>query len=100
VLINLLTNAIHAMPDGGTLRLGLRSADGKVVLSVTDTGQGIPHDHLPKIFDAFFTTKETGKGTGLGLSVVKRIIEEHHGSIVVDSEPGRGTTFTIHLPLS
>jgi PAS domain S-box-containing protein len=100
VLINLITNAIHAMPDGGNIRISLRSVDGKAVLSVADTGQGIAPDHLPKIFDAFFTTKETGKGTGLGLSVVKRIIEEHQGSIAVDSKPGRGTTFTVHLPLS
>jgi len=100
VLINLITNGIHAMPGGGSIRISLRSADGKAVLSVADTGQGIAPDHLPKIFDEFFTTKETGKGTGLGLSVVKRIIEEHHGSLVVDSELGRGTTFTVHLRLS
>lgn len=96
----LIVNAIHAMPDGGTLHLGLKSTDGKAVLSVGDTGHGIAKDHLAQIFDAFFTTKEKGKGTGLGLSVVKRIIDEHQGSIAVDSAPGRGTTFTIQLPLS
>ncbi len=99
VLINLIVNAIHAMPDGGTIRLGLTPTDKEAVLTVTDTGKGIAKDHVSKIFDAFFTTKEAGKGTGLGLSVVKGIIDEHGGSIAVESEPGRGTTFTIHLPL-
>ena len=71
-----------------------------VKLTVADTGHGIPKEVVNKIFDPFFTTKEFGKGTGLGLTVVKGIIEEHHGSIAVDSEEGKGTTFTILLPTS
>jgi signal transduction histidine kinase len=70
-----------------------------VRLTVADTGHGIPQDVVDKIFDPFFTTKEFGKGTGLGLTVVKGIIEEHHGTIAVESEAGTGTTFTIDLPV-
>ncbi len=99
VLINLVMNAIHAMPDGGTLRIALSPGNGRVLLAVSDTGQGIPKDVIAKIFDPFFTTKEFGKGTGLGLTVVKGIIEEHQGSITVESEPDHGTTFTISLPI-
>ncbi len=99
VFLNLIMNAIHAMPDGGTLRVEGTQVNGNVRLSLADTGHGIPTEHLPRIFDPFFTTKETGKGTGLGLTVVKGIIEEHGGTITVKSEPGRGTTFTIILPL-
>jgi PAS domain S-box-containing protein len=99
VLLNLVINAIHAMPDGGTLRLGVTQADGNAVLTVADTGCGIPKQDLPKIFDPFFTTKEIGKGTGLGLTVVHGIIQEHGGAITVESEPDLGTTFRITLPL-
>lgn len=98
VLLNLFLNALHAMEEGGTLRIGAHPLQGEVRLSVSDTGQGIPPEHLTKIFEPFFTTKEVGKGTGLGLSVVTGILQEHHGAIAVESEPGRGTTFTITLP--
>jgi PAS domain S-box-containing protein len=98
VLINLVMNAVHAMPQGGTLRMGLGSEKGMVRLTVSDTGHGIPNEVVKKIFDPFFTTKEFGKGTGLGLTVVKGIIEEHQGTITVESEEGKGTTFTIVLP--
>jgi PAS domain S-box-containing protein len=98
VLINLIMNAIHAMPEGGTLRLELNQERDMVKLTVSDTGHGIPKEAVNKIFEPFFTTKEFGKGTGLGLTVVKGIIEEHHGSIAVDSAEGKGTTFTILLP--
>lgn len=100
VLINLIMNAVHAMPDGGTLRVDLAQEKDMVKLTVADTGHGIPRDVVKKVFDPFFTTKEFGKGTGLGLTVVKGIIEEHQGSIVVESEEGKGTTFTIRLPRS
>ena len=100
VMINLIMNALHAMPDGGMLRITLGSEGGMAKLTVSDTGHGIPDDVVSKIFDPFFTTKEFGKGTGLGLTVVKGIIEEHHGSIEVESEPGKGTTFTVLLPKS
>ncbi|MBA5868228.1 MAG: PAS domain S-box protein [Nitrospira sp. CR1.3] len=100
VLINLIMNAIHAMPDGGILRIGLAPAKKAVTLTVADTGQGMPAEVVNRIFEPFFTTKEFGKGTGLGLTVVKGIIEEHQGSITVESEQGKGTTFTILLPKS
>ena len=100
VVINLVMNALHAMPDGGSLRIGLAPQNGMVKLTVGDTGHGIPSEALPRIFEPFFTTKEFGKGTGLGLTVVKGIIEEHQGTITVDSEEGKGTTFTISLPKS
>jgi signal transduction histidine kinase len=98
VLINLVANAIHAMPEGGTLRVGLSQDKDKVKLTVGDSGHGIPQEVLPKIFEPFFTTKEFGKVTGLGLTVVKGIIEEHQGTITVESEEGKGTKFTILLP--
>ncbi len=101
VFINLVMNAIHAMqPGGGTLRVGLAQDHDMVKLTVADTGHGIPEEALPQIFEPFYTTKEFGKGTGLGLTVVKGIIEEHQGSITVESEEGNGTTFTIFLPKS
>ena len=100
VLINLVMNAVHAMPQGGTLRVGLEREKDMAKLTVSDSGHGIPKEVVGKIFDPFFTTKEFGKGTGLGLTVVKGIIEEHRGTIAVDSEEGRGSTFTVHLPLS
>ncbi|MBH0193876.1 MAG: PAS domain S-box protein, partial [Nitrospira sp.] len=100
VMINLIMNALHAMEDGGTLRVGLEEEQDGIKLTVGDSGHGIPRDVLPKIFEPFYTTKEFGKGTGLGLTVVKGIIEEHQGSITVDSEEGRGTRFTIVLPKS
>lgn len=99
VLINLIMNAIHAMPTGGTLRLALAPDRGMVKLTVADTGQGMPRDVIAKIFDPFFTTKEFGKGTGLGLTVVKGLIEEHNGTIMVESEPEKGTVFTLCLPI-
>jgi PAS domain S-box-containing protein len=100
VLINLIMNALHAMPEGGALRIGLAPEPEKrmVKLTVGDTGHGIPQEVIEKIFDPFFTTKEFGKGTGLGLTVVKRIVEEHQGAITVESEEGKGTMVTILLP--
>jgi signal transduction histidine kinase len=98
VFLNLLINAVHAMPDGGALRISLERADGHAQAVIADTGHGIPKEDLPKIFQPFFTTKEAGKGTGLGLTVVHNIVEEHGGTITVESEPGQGATFTITLP--
>ncbi len=98
VFLNLFINAIHAMPEGGTLRILLERTNSHVKAVVADTGQGISKDDLPKIFHPFFTTKEAGQGTGLGLTVVHGIIQEHGGSITVESEPGQGTTFTVTLP--
>ena len=99
VLINLVMNAIHAMPEGGTLRLALAPDRDMVALTIADTGHGMARDVIARIFDPFFTTKEFGKGTGLGLTVAKGIIEEHSGTITVESEPGKGAIFTICLPI-
>ena len=99
VLVNLITNACHAMPHGaGLLHIETKLADGRVVLSVTDSGRGIPEENLGRVFEPFFTTKGEGQGTGLGLSIVRNIVEQHRGSIEVASEVGRGTTFEITLP--
>ncbi|MDH4087753.1 MAG: PAS domain S-box protein [Nitrospira sp.] len=98
VFINLVMNAVHAMPDGGMLRIGLAPEKQMVKLMIADTGHGIPRDVIERVFEPFFTTKEFGQGTGLGLTVVKGIIEEHQGSIVVESEEGNGTVFTILIP--
>lgn len=100
VFINLVTNAVHAMPDGGALRVRAAAGkDRKVLITIQDTGSGIAEEHLPFIFDPFFTTKEVGQGTGLGLSVSHGIIKKHGGWITVDSSPGKGSTFTITLPM-
>jgi PAS domain S-box-containing protein len=99
VLINLVMNSIQAMPEGGRLRLSLARENSHVCLGVSDTGHGMPAEICSKVFDPFFTTKDFGKGTGLGLTVVKGIIEEHGGTIAVESAVGKGTTFWIRLPL-
>ncbi len=99
VLLNLVLNAIQAMPEGGRLSLALEPEGPGMKLSVADTGSGMPAETLNKIFDPFFTTKDVGAGTGLGLTVVHGIVEDHGGAIHVYSVPGRGTTFTIHLPI-
>jgi PAS domain S-box-containing protein len=99
VLINLVMNSIHAMPEGGRLRLSLARENSHVRLGVSDTGHGMPEEIRSKVFEPFFTTKDFGKGTGLGLTVVKGIIEEHGGTITVESAVDKGTTFWIRLPL-
>jgi len=98
VLINLIQNAVQAMPDGGKLHVGLASADDHLVMTVRDTGVGIPAEHLPRIFDPFFTTKSEGQGTGMGLSVSYGIMTRHHGQIEVESQVGAGSTFIVRLP--
>jgi two-component system, sporulation sensor kinase E len=99
VLINLIVNSLHAMPDGGRLRLSLAREGRHVCLGVSDTGHGMPEEIRSKVFEPFFTTKDFGKGTGLGLTVVKGIVEEHGGTIAVESVVDKGTTFWIRLPL-
>lgn len=98
-VVALATNAIDAMPDGGTLTLRARQSGRRVMVEVCDTGIGITPEDLPKIFDPFFTTKDVGRGTGLGLAVCYGILSEHGGRLDVRSNPGSGTTFTISLPV-
>jgi CheY-like chemotaxis protein len=114
VLINLSTNARDAMPNGGHLKIEVKPAQinrafveshgygeigNYVLISVSDTGLGMDTATKEKIFDPFFTTKEIGKGTGLGLSIVYGIVKQHNGYIIVESQPGKGTTFNIYLPI-
>ena len=101
VLLALIMNAIDAMPRGGNLLLRSRSLpqSRQVELQVRDDGMGIPPELLPRLFEPFLTTKETGKGVGLGLAISKTIIERHGGEIEVESQPGRGTTFYVFLPV-
>ena len=99
-MIALATNAIDAMPEGGSLRFRAYPQHNSVAVEVEDTGAGIPAEDLSKIFEPFFTTKEVGKGTGLGLAVCYGIITDHSGRLSVRSTPGKGTTFTILLPVN
>jgi PAS domain S-box-containing protein len=99
LFLNLVTNACDAMPDGGTLTVSAKSdREGAVVIDFTDSGHGIGADDLEKIWEPFFTTKPEGKGTGLGLAICRRIVEEHGGTIDIQSQVGRGTTFHVVLP--
>jgi len=114
ILINLCTNANHAMPDGGTLEINLQNTifdkntslqypglnPGRYVnLTVSDTGHGISQEDIDRIFDPYFTTKEVGKGTGMGLAVIHGIVKDHNGVITVKSELEKGTTFSIFFPV-
>jgi PAS domain S-box-containing protein len=98
VFLNILNNAMEAVEKHGKVVVKTWSEDGRVAISFSDNGRGIPSENLDKIFTPFFTTKPPGKGTGLGLSICYGIIEKLNGKIDVTSEPGKGTTFTIHLP--
>jgi len=102
VIMNLVMNARHAIGDSGTIAVATRAHPHrhKVSIVLKDTGYGIEKKHLPRIFDPFFTTKPTGEGTGLGLSVSYGIIKNHGGAIRVESTPGKGSTFTIDLPVN
>jgi two-component system, NtrC family, sensor kinase len=100
VFINLVTNACHALPSSGG-EIWIRTQDltgGNLLAEVEDNGHGIAPEDLPHIFDPFFTTKKPGEGTGLGLSIVKKIVEFHHGSIMVRSQRGQGTVISVALP--
>ncbi|MCE5279859.1 MAG: ATP-binding protein [Planctomycetaceae bacterium] len=97
-LLNLMINAIQAMPDGGELILRVEAQKNRALIEVIDTGPGIPPETMGRIFDVYYSTKK--HGTGLGLPTARRIIRAHGGSIRVDSEPGKGTRFLISLPLS
>jgi signal transduction histidine kinase len=99
VLLNLLLNSVQAIEGSGLVRVAVFAKEGgdDAVITVSDTGRGIPPEHLPNIFRPFYTTK--GNGTGLGLSLARRIVEEHHGRIEVESSSGKGTTFSVTLPV-
>lgn len=97
-LLNLMLNAVQAMPEGGELLIKVSSTRSQAVLEIIDTGTGIAPENLPKLFRVYFTTKKGG--TGLGLATTRRIIREHDGNIHVDSEVGKGTRFTVSLPLA
>lgn len=99
-VIVLATNAIDAMPDGGELTFRVFEQKSRLVIEVADTGAGIPPENMSKIYEPFFTTKEVGKGTGLGLAVCYGIIAEHGGRLSVRSNVGKGTTFSIFLPVA
>jgi len=99
VFMNLLLNAVHAIDTQGEIRIKTWSENCKVLVSITDTGCGIPPEIINRIFEPFFTTKEVGKGTGLGLSICYEIIRKHDGEITVDSKIGEGTTFTVKIPI-
>jgi len=99
VFVNLLVNAAQAIEEHGTITVRTGESDGWAEVVVEDTGKGIPEENLTRLFDPFFTTKPVGQGTGLGLSVSYGIIQKHNGRIEVQSTPGKGTRFTIRLPL-
>jgi len=98
VFLNLLINAVDAMPEGGTLSIAVAREEDFAVVRIADTGTGIPSDQIENIFEPFYTTKPAGRGNGLGLVVVKGIMDEHSGSIEVHSEDGAGTEFTVRFP--
>lgn len=99
VFMNLLVNAAHAIPSRGVITIRTSSDGEQVSIAISDTGTGMTPDVVRRIFDPFFTTKPVGQGTGLGLSVSHGIVERHRGAIDVTSEPGRGTTFCVRLPI-
>jgi signal transduction histidine kinase len=106
VFMNLLVNATQAIEEKGTIEIATHYVNEQsgaeqdyIEVKISDTGSGIPEDKLKRIFEPFFTTKDVGKGTGLGLSIAYDIINKHNGDMTVESEVGKGTTFTIQLPL-
>jgi PAS domain S-box-containing protein len=100
MISNLITNAHDAIHSTGTITIHTQPEGNNIVLKIQDTGKGIQPEHLSHVYDPFFTTKEIGKGTGLGLALCARIVHDHNGTIRVESQPGMGTTFTIHLPIT
>ena len=100
VFLNLILNARDAMPDGGRLIVSTTERGGMACVSIRDTGSGMTADQTRHVFDPFFTTKGPKRGTGLGLAVSYGIIQEHSGTITVDSRPGEGSTFIVEIPLA
>jgi PAS domain S-box-containing protein len=99
VFMNIFVNAVQAIKKRGEIRISTRADNGSVKVIISDTGVGIPKENISKIFDPFFTTKEVGKGTGLGMNIAYNIIKKHNGTIDVESEVGKGTTFIIKIPV-
>ena len=99
VFMNLLVNAAHAITDKGIITIRTGRQGEEVFIRIADTGKGIPEENLKRVFDPFFTTKPVGKGTGLGLSLSYGIMQKHNGRIEVQSEVGKGATFTLWLPI-
>ena len=99
IVLNLLSNSVKFTPPGGVVKVTACPRDEVIDVQVQDTGVGIPREVQSKIFEPFYTTKPPGRGTGLGLSICYGIVEDHRGRIEVDSQPGRGTTFRVFLPV-
>lgn len=99
VFMNLLVNAAHAIEKQGEITIRTWHEDGSIFVAISDTGAGIPKENISRLFDPFFTTKEIGKGTGLGLSITYDIVKKHTGDIMVHSEEGKGTSFTVRIPI-
>ena len=100
VMINVLSNSVQAIKGKGIINIKTQASEKKMVIIVKDTGQGISKENLSKVFDPFFTTKDPGEGTGLGLSITYSILEEHNGTIDIESKVGEGATVIIQLPLN
>ncbi len=100
VFMNILDNAQYAIKGEGTVTISVKQEGDSVVIKFSDTGEGIKKEDLRKVFEPFYTTKPVGQGTGLGMSITYRVIKNHNGEILVDSELGKGTTFTIKLPIN
>ena len=99
-LVNLINNAAQAMPKGGAVTISSGTDNGLGYITVADEGSGIDKETLDRIFEPFFTTKPRGEGTGLGLSLSRRLLEANSGSLDVETTPGKGSTFTMRLPLA
>jgi two-component system, NtrC family, sensor kinase len=97
--MSILVNASQAMENRGEIRIRSWQDNGNILVSISDTGSGIPGENLPKLFEPFFTTKVKDKGTGLGLAIVCDIVRKHKGDIKVESVVNQGTTFTIEIPI-
>jgi signal transduction histidine kinase len=101
VIVNLVTNASRATPSGGSITVAAERRGGNIAFSVTDTGKGIPRDYLPRIFEPFVQVPGAAAGrAGLGLTISRRIVEAHGGQLTVQSEVGRGSTFTFTIPIA
>jgi signal transduction histidine kinase len=100
VFLNLLTNALQAIEGEGEIRVRTEQKEDEILITIEDNGRGIPPEVLPHIFEPFYTTKDVGQGTGLGLSISHKVVADHGGSIQVESTPGRGTAFSISLPIN